>query len=244
MTSRKLALLALLVVLYTAGWAFATDPTITGPSVIRSGNLAVFNINHATPGTEIAYLPKGASRYFHRCGNEIIFARRTEGVVKIIILEDRPDDVYVYKFIFQNSDDGPLPPDPGPDPGPDPPDPIPPDPQPGPRQVCFVAEATTLATLPRSQQTMLASSKLQEELKAAGHTYIGSLDPQIYGVKCVSGVCGTVVDAPADYKAWLEKAKGHKLPVLLTAPVAGGDIKVEPLPASTEELWKIIGRKP
>ena len=240
---------ALLFVLMTAGGLFgASDPAISGPDTIRSGYMGVFKVEHATAQTTFTFLPKGVEKYFHRCGDEIIFARRDDGYVKIILVEDRPgkEKAYIYQFVFFNATDGPLPPDPGPgpDPGPDPPDPLPPDPLPGLSQVCFVAESGTLPQLPRPQQTMLGSLSLQEEIKKAGHKFIGNLDPQTYGADCSTGVCGDASNAPADYKAWLDAAKGQKLPVLLTAPVGGGTIKAQPLPADDSALWTIIGGKP
>ena len=232
----KITLLTALVVFYVTTWALAgTDPSISGPAVVRSGNLAVFKIEHFTKDTTITYLPRGSARYFHQCGNEIIFARRAEGTVKIVVLEDRVDDVYFYKFIFKNSADGPLPPDPGPDPDPGPePDPEP-DPTPGPRQLMVIMESSDLDNLPRPQQVILNSQTLRAELAKAGHVLLGVLD------KDSTGADGVV---PDKYKAWYEAAKGKTLPVLMVCPKAGGTIEVVPLPANEAALWDILGGKP
>jgi len=114
---------------------------------------------------------------------------------------------------------------PGPTPGP-----LPPDPQPLPSklQVAFIVESDTLDNLPASQQALLASVLIRDEMAKQGHKLIGVFDPDS---------ASTAGDA---LKPWLDAAKDKKLPLVAVAPIDGGTIHTFPLPENAEALWKLL----
>lgn len=114
------------------------------------------------------------------------------------------------------------------------PDPIdPPEPEPGAKyQIVMFAESAQLDNLGLGQRAILASLTLREELKAKGHKLLGVFDPDLVGPG------GSVPEASAQ---WFRAIQGQSLPCIAIAPLAGGDIRVYPLPADKVALWKLLG---
>lgn len=115
-------------------------------------------------------------------------------------------------------------------PGPQPePQPEPkPEPKPMKWQVAVVVETDRLDNLPASQQSLLASLLLREELTQQGHRLVGIFDPD---------ASSTATD---NIKPWFLAAQGKELPVLLLSPMEGGPIRVYPLPKDKTTLWQLL----
>jgi hypothetical protein len=111
-------------------------------------------------------------------------------------------------------------------------DPPPPPPPSDKLQIAFFVESANLDNLPIRQRLMLASLTLRQEIEAAGHKLLGVWDDDITGPNGV----------PERYRKWYEAIQGDPLPRIAYAPLEGGQIIDEPLPANTDELWELIGR--
>ena len=159
---KKLFPIALFALAVLSAGAFGADASITGPSVIRSGNLAVFKIVNAPAEHDLVFFPVSARNCFHRCGNEIIFARREAGEVWIVLASKTADGVKTFVFDFDNALDGPLPtPTPTPNPDPEPtPDPLP---QPGKRNIVLIRESADQMPELAQQIAALHSAKEMED---------------------------------------------------------------------------------
>ena len=128
---------------------------------------------------------------------------------------------------------GEVTPPPQPDPVPPTPNPTPPpnpDPTPSPvskYQVLFLLESNDLDNLPIGQVEILSGLVFRKQLAEKGHRLLGSFD--------VDSIKDSV-----QFKPYATLAKGEKLPLVMLAPVDGGEIKSYPLPSNTGEMFKLL----
>lgn len=109
---------------------------------------------------------------------------------------------------------------------PDPLDPPEPPPVPGgKKQVAFYLESADLLKLPKAQR-YVNSLAFRKALEAKGHAFIRTFDDD--------------TDVPPEFAPWSNAAAGKPLPLMLLAPVGGGDIQAIALPADEAAALKAI----
>jgi len=191
---------------------------IDGPTTAEPGDLVVLSAGIDAKGYAWTSIPD-SKKWMAVDGNrKVVFASGKPGVYTFVLATASGDYPCIYQHVVTIGGSAPNPPQP---PTPDP------TPAPGAkRQVMFLYRSSDLDNLSPAQQTLLASLKLRKSLAEAGHQFVGCFDAEV---------------VPAALAPWATAAAGKPLPLLLTAPIAGGDIRVVPLPASTTELAEILG---
>lgn len=191
---------------------------IDGPTTAEPGDLVVLSAGVDAKGYAWTCIPDSKKWAAVDGGKRVVFASGKAGAYTFVLATASGDCPCIYQHVVTIGGSAPNPPQP---PTPDP------TPAPGAKQqVLFLYRSADLDNLPGPQQTMLASLKLRKQLAEAGHKFVGCFDAEA---------------VPAALAPWATAAAGKPLPLLLTAPLAGGDIRVVPLPASTTELADILG---
>jgi len=153
-----------------------------------------------------------------RQGNPVLmFWSKTATKCAVVCDVNVPGDfqLILHEFVV-GTPEPPKPPDP-----PKPPEPA------GPYQIMIWLETGALEALPSSQSYLQSSLKLRTALKAKGHALVGVYDQDISGP---SGL-------PERLKPWYDAIKSATIPCIALAPMAGGTIKVYPLPQNEAALW-------
>ena len=210
----------LLVAVWLAIAAAASGQTIEGPDEVEAGVPAWFWIDAAESGFPLLWWSDELSvdKQHILQGHGLFFAK-TPGeywVRGLVIAWETHSVIQLQKRVVVS----------GVGPGPPPP------PPPGAKQVCFFRESGTITSLPFPQRILLSGLVIRDELKAAGHTFVGSFDPD------ETGPDGNV---PEPLAPWFRAVRDAKLPAMLVAPKNGGTIEVHPCPADAAGLWKLLG---
>jgi hypothetical protein len=113
------------------------------------------------------------------------------------------------------------------------PEPKPPEPEPRPDQkyqVVILIESGNLDDLPSGQLEIVASRKFRAALQAAGHQLVAIVDRDT---------------PPSDrLRPFFAAASGKSPPLLLRAPLAGGQIEAIPLPANIDDTLQALQKSP
>ena len=111
------------------------------------------------------------------------------------------------------------------------PDPILPQPT-GKKQLVFFVAEEDLESLPSGQQAILTSLSVRKDLADRGHVFSQVIDDD----QIKQGVS-------AKWLPFIKVVSGDTLPRVAMAPVDGGAVEDYPLPATYDELLKLLGEK-
>jgi len=101
-------------------------------------------------------------------------------------------------------------------------------------QVAIFHQSDTRDTMDADQLEVCTGPLFRQELAAKGHGFVGLFDPDERDSK--DGI-------PERVRRFFDAADGHELPVMVMAPMNGGDFRVVPLPANKTEAFKILEGK-